>query len=852
MQKKCLSLALVILLMLTGCADSSKKSFKLAALKDGDFEISESESFTSVCNNNGFELMINGSTTEIAVKNNSTGNIWYSQPADREEDTVASGTYADLLSSPLNFSFVNKKAKNDTLNTYSDSIAIKQYTFDKIENGVRVNYLLGESRKVYIAPEIVSIERFEEILSKLDATDQIQLKAYYMLYSLEDMDNASKAVYAEQYPILKKRDVYIISGSRLGDQEIPQFLLETIEELFIKAGYTEEMLEKDNEDNLVADDAQDDYSVSVSIEYTLDNENLLVRIPMDSINYDQDVMTLLEMSVLPFFGAAGTDKNGYLFIPDGCGALIYLNSNKSGINAYEKAVYGKDAVLQSESADNSDLSQIYLPVFGIKEDNAAFLGIIESGAANADICAQVSGKETSYNQIYSKIRLRDKSNQVQSIMNLSNDTVYQNEDFPYDIQIRYIFLEGESADYTGMAKAYTQYLEENGTLTEQEQSNDLTMYFSAIATVPYTDNILGFPIESAKSLTSYSQLEEMTKKYLNDGVSNLKISYKNWCNGGLNGTLNNKVKLISALGNKKELNALLEFFAENNVSFYPQFEFQYVADLKGFNVNKKASRNLSNMVSYDYTYSPATLKKEKESRRAIVSPSQYSDIIKGFIKDYSSYDLKAIFVDSCGEKLNSDYNEKKSIYRQQAAEIISEQLNAIKERNYSILVGGANDYTLKSADVLIDVPLSSSGNYMLDEDVPFYQMVVRGHLPYASAPINKSGDYKKTVLKLIEYAEAPSFEFIYEDSIELSESNTSYYSVNFDSWYEESVAVYKELNEVYEKCRDSAIVKHSKCAENVYCTEYDNGVKIYTNYNLEEFTVGDVKIPSIGYIVAER
>ena len=855
MRARIIAILLVVLIFLTACSDKNTNASVKSTLYEGDSDftqnIKESDEFIKVAENGGYELLVKGSTTEVAVRALNSGKIWYSQPCSRESDTVAFGTYVESLNSPLSFSYVDKKTVTYTVNAYADSIALGQYTFEKKENGLKINYLLGEPPKKYVAPTIVSVERMEEILSKLDFADQLQLKTKYRLFSIKDMDETSKAVYTEKYPILKQRDVYIISGSTLGEQKIPDFLLETIQEYFLKAGYTYEQMLKDNEENLVTEDNEDDFSISVSLEYTLEDGNLICRIPIDSLKYDENVMTVLEMTVLPFFGAAGENENGYIFVPDGCGALIYFNSDKTGINAYEKEIYGPDLTIAASTTDYSDLSQIYLPVFGVKSDNQAFLGIIESGAANADICAQVSGKDTNYNQIYTKYRLRESVVETNSVLNLSGNSVYQKSNFSYDIQIRYMFLEDEQADYVGMAHSYAGYMENNGLLFDNEVKDGLMLHLSAIGAVPYTDNILGMPVLASKSMTSYSQVIEILDKYLDENISNINFSYTGWFNKGVNGTVADKIKLVSSLGSKKDFTELSDYMEKNNVGFYPEAELQYVSNTVGFNVNKKASRTLSNMISYKYQYSLATLTSIKDKRIAIVAPSYLSKMAKGFLSDFEDYGIKGVYLSSLGTDLNSDFNEKNPVYRQNSAEKNEEQLKLFNEKGYSVAVSGANDYTLKYAQLVLKIPTCSSGNYMLDEDVPFYQILLHGRIPYAAEALNQSSDYSRDVLKLIEYGASPSFEFIYEDNFELKETNTSYYSVNFDSWYDESVTLYKELDSVYGDCSDELILSHKICGSGVYITEYSNGVKIYVNYGSSPAKIEGVTVQSGGYSVVK-
>ena len=47
------------------------------------------------------------------------------------------------------------------------------------------------------------------------------------------------------------------------------------------------------------------------------------------------------IQILPFFGAANLDQTGYIFIPDGSGALIDLNNGKEHYQPFSARVYGQ-------------------------------------------------------------------------------------------------------------------------------------------------------------------------------------------------------------------------------------------------------------------------------------------------------------------------------------------------------------------------------------------------------------------------------------------------------------------------------------------------------------------------------
>ena len=341
------------------------------------------------------------------------------------------------------------------MNNYTDCIRYEQFEITPIDNGVRIVYRIGREEKIYILPQIISKERMEEmILKNLDAKTGKQLVSRYRLVSLEKAKTEKQRQdMLKDFPTAENGDLYV-----LGDN-IRDFMKESLQEIVISSGYTLEDMNEDHEANNVPVAEENKERFIIPLEYTLEEDNLVVRVPTDEIEYNADSYPIYTMSLLEFFGAAGTDESGYILVPDGSGSLIYLNNKKFNTQAYAIDVYGYDESIPIPER-TSTIEQAYLPVYGMKRGDNAFFAIIESGDALSRVWADISGRLNSYNTVYSSFILVQ--NDVLDIGDFSgNNTimVYQPRVFKGDIKVRYKFLKGEDANYAGMAAYYRSYLE---------------------------------------------------------------------------------------------------------------------------------------------------------------------------------------------------------------------------------------------------------------------------------------------------------------------------------------------------------------------------------------------------------
>lgn len=822
--------------------------------KDVSFDttVKGSSGFYKVQENSSYILYANGQTTEIAVQDKATGKMWYSNPTDRQQDTVAKGENVNLLNSQLLVGY-SLNGNLSFLNSYNDSVVNKQYDFFKIDKGIRVNYGIGTKPVEYLIPKLLTVERFNEISARLDESDKAFIDTYYKFVSFKSLGGSDIALFETAFPVIVKHDLYYFADvTKPNNPSASSFIMKKMEKVFSNAGYTKNDLDADNAENeIVVLNTKNPY-LQISVEYTIDENGLVVKIPKDSIVYDESFMLVTDIKLLPFFGAANTKKIGYIFVPDGSGALIKLNNGKLDYEPYQKKVYGRDNCIPLDRLTQLDNSQIYLPIFGIKDEDSAFLSIIENGDAVAQINADISGRVNSYNNVYPSFTLISSGKDLKTTLSIIGFPSYQKISLQSSIQVRYLFLDNSQASYTGMALCYQKYLMNNEKIFKQISEPDLPFHLTAIGAVSYNTTFMGIPYKSQKKLTSYLQSKEILQQLMQREVKNIDFEYCAWANGGVENSVFDKIDLIKSLGSKNDFTSMIQFTKENNIDLYPDVDFQYAYGDRYYNfitAKKQAARNIANNIAFSYKYMITALYMDYSTAKTIISPAKYDDITDGFLKQFNGYEVKHVSLSNFGTDLNADYNEIRTIDRQMAITKVSEQMNKIKKQGYKISTDGANVYTLKYISQVNNMPIQSSQNYLFDESIPFYQIVIHGIIPYASEPINMGNDFENDMLKLIETGTIPSFEWIYENNFVLHDTSADYYSVNYNVWIEEAALLYKTLNSVLAEVQNEQIASHSEIANDVYETKYSNGTSVYVNYSKSSVTINGVTIESKSFTV---
>ncbi|MFP4015690.1 MAG: DUF5696 domain-containing protein [Halanaerobiales bacterium] len=880
-------------------------------------EISVADGFELVSENEDLELYINRETTEIAVRTIETGTIWYSNPQERSsQETTARGDAKKKLASQLIIKYFTSDDVEKELNNYEDSVEYGQYQISDIDNGVQIDYIMGKLwRDEDYLPKIVTKEIFEgQILDNLrnDQERELFLNNYRVVKLVEISDTHKKLdiynfksdqVFGQYTLVSSTEELSDSRRSNLIDnlltrvidtrndigskQEINGNDLDTLVELLKREEVyilkdrlafwdIDDMTAILKEVSYTPEDTQESYKIcgldppvknpvvfEVSVQYLIEEGDFLVRIPADKIRYPDKVLNeegkrvsypLTSINVLRYFNAGHFSDNGYIFIPDGSGALINLNNNKLNALPYNKQVYGRDYSVQKSRDLSQTEEQIYLPVFGIKSSEKALFGVIEAGDTIARINADIAGRNDSYNKVSARFDVIQAGQTSLPSQHWLFMNVYQQRMYNGELRLRYKFLEGAEADYVGMANTYRQYLIDNGVLEKLNPNEKSPFLLDLIGAIDRKRPVVGVPLKVIEPLTTFDDAKIIIDQLIDDDISNLIVNYSGLLKDGLRCEYPYDIQIEGKLGGRNGYSRFKDYLADRNIPLYSEIpilnsyrnRFDITDDSARF-IDRKPAQIFEDAVDeYDYQ------RNEGESRY-IVSPLRFDRLFDNNLRDFERMDMDSLSFTYMGEQLNADYYPASGqmIDRQQALEIILEQIEKLKEKDKDIILSGVNAPFLQYIDMIKDIPMDSSNFLLFDQTIPFYQIVVHGYIPYSGEAINMADDYRFNLLKSIEIGAVPYYKWIYRDPsiIKEAEEFDQLDSVYYKDWINNAVNYYKSSNQLLSDLYDQTITGHSEIQTGVSETLYENGIRIIVNYNKNDVIIDGYLIEAEDYKV---
>ena len=592
----------------------------------------------------------------------------------------------------------------------------------------------------------------------------------------------------------------------------------------------------------------------IPLEYRLDGNSLLVSIPSCAIK-EYGGAKIYRIQLLRYMGAAHKSETGYMVVPNGSGSIINFNNGKLNSAAYSQYIYEIDPMASTyTTTENVDGAR--LPIFGICREDRSLLAEVEDGASTAVINAEISGKYNDYNYAYPIFVFRN----VDNLRNFGNSPidVYVLEEEIYDINatVRYTFLNEDYTGYAGIANYYREKLIAEGVLTPATESGDIPLYYDVISGIKEYSHFLGVQYLNTLSMTEFEAAGEMAKELAADGITNQVMNLQGWFNEGYYHDAPHDIRVVRKLGGKKGLEELNEVLASLGGTLYADVEFQRVtfAD-DGFNYNAEGARYYgAGFVASFGLVNPTTLRNTSglgymEPQYDLLSPKYLPRYVGKFADKIENYDISGISLRDLGNYLTSDKRRTNVIDREEALDIVLGQLDVLKTTGKKLMTSAANAYSFGYSSDIINVPMGDNSYAIVDDNIPLYQMILHGCVPYATDLLNfdDSEDMTLTVLRMIETGSAPHYVFTEEASSKMKNTGMNrFYATTFDVWKEEAVTIYHQVNEALKYVSGAEIIGHEIC-DDVRKVTYSNGVVIYINYSDEAQSMDGKTFPAMSY-----
>lgn len=794
--------------------------------KTGGSQTAALSGMKKVAESDGLELYFDQEEAGIAVLEKKSGEVWFSNPRDTELDTVSSGYYKRVLKSQLNITYINESTQISTMNSYDDAVAEGQFTVEYPENGVRVVYTLGEGGRTLLLPEVITAER--------------------MLFFQEKMSEDQKRKLNRNYSLDEEAGLYSLRSG------VKDYLKEELAGYFTEAGYTEEDLALDAGNG--GGGSQKEW-FTIPVNYELEGDNLLVWVDPEEVAYDTENYYLVELDLLRYFGAS-MSEDGYIFVPDGSGALIDFNNGKVTASAYKAGVYGQDATMLCMNWKQSQVdaaNTVRMPVYGIREGKKALFAVVEEGDAYASVNAETAGKTTGYNDVYPSFTyLQYGKTSLDDIVGANSYYMYSEARFSGRYAVRYSFLTGDQADYSGMAACYREYLIRRGVLGEKTKEAAVPFYVEYIGAIDKAKTFLGIKYDAIETVTSFRNARDITEELANRGLENVNLVYSGWMNGGLRGTAATRLSVVPGLTRGGYgLPDFLRDMGDRDLYFTTDLQYVYRDELfDGYSAMRYAPRYFDNTYATVNEYGLAS-RESVGTLANLISPGYTEKILGDFTKMLEKKGIAGIHIGTLSHELYSDLYRSNYTDRQMAEEKNRAAVEKAGEDGFAVLGDNANAYLWGCMEEEINLPFYSNGYQILDREVPFYGMVLHGYVPFAGEALNLCDDYETAVLKSVENGAGLHFKWIYAPNSVVKDTDyDDLYSVNYEAWMDTAAGDWLRMNRELKGLQNLAIVDHTYMTEDVVRVTYEDGTRVYVNYGSEAAGVDGVSVEPRDYRVA--
>ena len=582
--------------------------------------------------------------------------------------------------------------------------------------------------------------------------------------------------------------------------------------------------------------ADSKYELVMDISLDKEKETLVVSVDTSHCDYYSISKKWVTINVLPYFGAAGDHENGYVFYPDGSGTIAEFTPHHSNVEAsrtlpfYSQEVASTLRLIENES---NGIMPVMYPVFGMKRGDDAFCAIVTDGACSSGMKFSPSGSLTKFYRVHPVFYLMPS---MTKFSDLESESYNRRGDIYEEYyRVEYHFLDGDDADYSGMAVTYRNYLLDKGLLNDAIKDGDKMPLALDLYMNTYEDTIFG---QKSVVATNFSQASEILTELSKKGIEDIIVNVSSWQKyGDETGTVNSAA---SAIGGNGGFKSFVKTAKDLGYDVFAQVNtVEAWTNTTKFKASRDAAQDLEglSMIGNSYLIAPPAIKQ------------RYEELYIDYFKDIG---VSGLNFKMLGYYLYY-YNYGGTHYnRFVTEEIFTNLINEAKKDLGKTSVWYGNQYSLASADWIYDLPSTDTGYANTTRAVPFAQIVLHGYIPYSAIAGNMFYDDAVQTLRWIEYGYVPYYKITYESTSKLIDTAMSeLFSAKFSDWADNIEAKYKMMTESVGYLYNVPIKKHSMITDNVYVTIYEDGSKVYVNYSARDYKTSDGVVNAKSHLVVK-
>lgn len=634
-----------------------------------------------------------------------------------------------------------------------------------------------------------------------------------------------------------------------------------------------------------------DVTVRVHLHFNLDGFMIEIR---DAELTGDDVDLIGALSIAPFMGSYGgkislprvvtenvgseaepiierevvwdnetlkTRNPGYIFVPDGSGALIRFNDYSTSLHGYTGSIYGEDlAQLPRHTQFQPNFvpfKQPTMPVFGISYGDgtqAAFLSHTTKGQEYMQIYARPSNSADTYNLTdymiaHSRYVYNRVYTQVYNQSGASYQSLFENRNH-VDINQHFNFLAGDGssvdnpypADYVGMALKYRDYL----------SSSEVGILTQSRAVYPNIPVRIDFLMADAKNAlvgtedvitTTINQAESILLELQSSGVYNINSGLIGYQKGGATLGRKSSPDWNDRIGSRSNFARVAGNLNEQGIDISLHQNYSIIYDNNLFligNAMKHIGGWYSNMV-YNRVTGPVT-------GHYYATPHRVQSWFNNTVNRTSNMNFNSYTVDGISNLLYSHYESSNN--NTTVTYTINMYQNVFENLDDQILINAVkpNMYLWPYVTRHLQTPMFSTQHIIQTDTVPFLQMVLNGSMELYATYSNFSFYQPKDILRMIDYNTYPSFVLTHDPSYKLVATHSSdYYSTEYTLYKDMIKDIYTTVDSALAGIQNTLWTNRTVLAPGVIVNTYSNGIQIVINYTDDAYSYNGLIVQPLDF-----